>query len=136
MSRKFKMFQTLAVLPNSWLPLALRGRLKSPVENAFCLPWATLVAKLPPHTSATPPLASRRCPALDQPHFGTNGSEETGRQSWKVAWSYVLNFLSYSRSKLINFSVDFSALFQRSSKLSTYRNEAFKDIFSCSSQSL
>ena len=45
-------------------------------------------------------------------------------------------FLSYSRSKLIKFSVDFSGIFQRSSNLNTYRNEASKDIFSCSSQSL
>ena len=27
---------------------------------------------------------------------------------WKVAWSYVVNPSSYSRSKLINFSVEFS----------------------------
>ena len=85
---------------------------------------------------ATPFLSSLRRPTLYQPHFGTNSSEQTGRQSWKVAWSYVLNFLSYSRSKLINFSVDFYGIFQRSSNLNTYRNEAFKDIFSCSSQSL
>ena len=63
-------------------------------------------------------------------------SEWAGLPSWKVAWSYVLNFLSYSRSKLINFSGDFSGIFQRSSNLNTYRNEASKDIFSCSSQSL
>ena len=49
---------------------------------------------------------------------------------------YVLNFSSYSRSKLINFSVDFSSIFQRSSNLNAYRNEAFKDIFSYSGHSL
>ena len=63
-------------------------------------------------------------------------SEWAGLPSWKVAWSYVLNFSSYSRSKLINFSVDSSGIFQRSSHLNTYRNEAFKDIFTCSSHSL
>ena len=68
--------------------------------------------------------------------FRTNRAAILESDEWKVAWSYVLNFSSYSRSKLINFSVDFSGIFQRSSNLNTYRNEAFKDIFSCSSHSL
>ena len=117
-------------------PWSSHCRLKSTTENRRYFPRATLVDKRPPHTSSTPFLASLRHPALYQPHFGTNGSEQTGQQSWKVAWTYVENFSSYSRSKLINFSMDFSAIFQRSSNLNTYRNEAFKDIFSCSSHSL
>ena len=43
-------------------------------------------SRQPPAThSATPFLASLRRPALYQPHFGTNGSEQTGLPSWKVA---------------------------------------------------
>ena len=90
----------------------------------------------PPHTSATRFLASLRRPALYQPHFGTNGSEQTGLPSWKVAWSYVENFSSYSRSKLIKVDQPFRGVFKRSSNRNTYRNEAFKDIFSCRGKSL
>ena len=39
------------------------------------------------------------------------------------------NFSSYSRSKLIKFSVDFFGIFQGFSNFSTYRNEVFQDIF-------
>ena len=114
----------------------LRGRPRSPVENTLQSPRATRVAKLPPHTSATPFLASLRHPTLYQPHFGTNGSEQTGLPSWKVAWSYVENFSSYSRSKLIKVDQLFHGVFKRSSNRNTYRNEAFKDIFSCRGKSL
>ena len=58
--------------------------------------------------------------------------ERTELPSWKVAWSYIENFLSYSHSKLIKFSVDFFGIFQGSSNFSTYRNEVFQDIFSYS----
>ena len=97
---------------------------------------STLIDKRPQHTSATPFLASLRRPTLYQTHFGTNGSEQTGLPSWKVAWSYVENFSSYSHSKSIKFSVDFSGISKRSSNCNTYRNEAFKDIFSCRGKSL
>ena len=104
---------------------------QSTTENTRYFPRATPVDKRPPHTSATPFLASLRRPALYQPHFGTNGSEQTGLPSWKVAWSYVENFSSYSRSKLIKVDQLFRGVFKRSSNRNTYRNEAFKDIFSC-----
>ena len=45
---------------------------QSPTENMHCFPWATLVDKRLPHTSATPFLASLRRPMLYQAHFGTN----------------------------------------------------------------
>ena len=116
-------------------PLTFVSRLQSPTENRCCFPRATPVAKRPPHT-ATPFLASLRHPTLYQLHFGTNDSEQTGLPSWKVAWSYVENFSSYSHSKSIKFSVDFSGIFKRSSNCNTYGNEAFKDIFSCRGKSL
>ena len=104
------------------------------------IPHISTGADLRPHAHAT------TMPQLFWPRSGfprfpglvlvSTDSEWAGLPSWKVAWSYVLNFSSYSRSKLINFSVDSSGIFQRSSHLNTYRNEAFKDIFSCSSHSL
>ena len=130
---------SLFILQTNYLSrgnLAFLSRLKSPTENRSCFPRATLVAKRPPHTSATPFLASLRRLVLYQPHFGTNGSEQTGLPSWKVAWSYVENFSSYSRSKLIKFYQLFRGVFKRSSNRNTYRNEAFKDIFSCRGKSL
>ena len=45
-------------------------------------------------------------------------------------------FFELQPFKVDQFSGDFSGIFQRSSNLNTYRNEASKDIFSCSSQSL
>ena len=117
-------------------PWSSQCRPQSTTENRRYFPRATLVNKRPPHTSATPFLASLRRPTLYQPHFGTNGSEQTGLPSWKVAWSYVENFSNYSHSNSIKFSVDFSGIFKCSSNCNTYRNEAFKDIFSCRGKSL
>ena len=45
-------------------------------------------------------------------------------------------FFELQRLKVDQFFRGFSGIFQRSSNLNTYRNEAFKDIFSCSSHSL
>ena len=117
-------------------PWSSQRRPQLTMENTRYFPRATPVDKHPPHTSATPFLASLRHPALYQPHFGTNGSEQTGLPSWKVAWSYVENFSSYCRSKLIKVDQLFRGVFKRSSNRNTYRNEAFKDIFSCRGKSL
>ena len=73
-------------------PWCSERRPQSTTETGVIFQRATLVNKRPPHTSATPFLASLRLPALYQPHFGTNRSEQTGLPSWKVAWSYILNF--------------------------------------------
>ena len=120
-----------------WECLKLYGAWKCtfqviPLSNNLCI-----YAPSDRHT----PLPHLFWPRSDFPRFlglvvVSMDSEWAGLPSWKVAWSYVLNFSSYSRSKLINFSVDFSGIFQRSSNLNTYRNEAFKDIFSYSVHSL
>ena len=121
---------------NYFNPWSSQRRLQSTTENTRYFPRATPVDKRPPHTSATPFLASLKRPVLYHPYFGTNGSEQTGLPSWKVAWSYVENFSTYSRSKLIKVDQLFRGVFKRSSNRNTYRNEAFKDIFSCRGKSL
>ena len=101
------LLQLLLIQLNPW---SSQCRPQSTTENSVIFQGATLVDKCPPHTSTTPFLASLRRPALYQPHFGTNGSEQTGLPSWKVAWSYVENFSRYSHSKSIKFSMDFSEI--------------------------
>ena len=86
-----------------------------------------------PHAHATPFLTSLRLPALSRPRLCVNGlgmSKATILES-----GVVIRFESF---ELQPFKVDqlFRGVFKRSSNCNTYRNEAFKDIFSCRGNSL
>ena len=103
---------------NRWKALLLMNRLTSIVN-----PWPPIGNRWSPkqffsiHLRATvgrhtltphlfwPRSAFPRFPDLV---LVSTDSEWAGLPSWKVAWSYVANPSSYSRSKLINFSVEFS----------------------------
>ena len=103
-------------------------RLQSPADNTQSFPSPSACHRPPPHLFWPRSGVLRSTSLILVPTY----SERTGLPSWKVAWSYVENFSSYSRSKLIKFSMDFFGIFQGSSNFSTYRNEVCQDIFSYS----
>ena len=86
-----------------------------------------------PYAHATPFLASLSLPALPRPRFGVNG---LGMSRATILESGVV--ICCESFELQPFKVDqlFRGVFKRSSNRNTYRNEAFKDIFSYRGYSL